>query len=409
QAVTERRQAVDIDSKWGPGGTYRQILTAITAAASGNVSGSTTQFVESTVINYVQAKAAEGIKELTTELGIPEGSAAHTALHAITACAGAAAQDHDCGAAALGASSATIISALLSETQGDAQTLTNEQKEAREALIATLATGLGVIAGDAAAANTAALIEMENNSNVKNAVKGAINDAKAYLSGKAKEGGEKLVQLLEKLEIKPMVEMQDAIRDYLNQAATRGGLTDAEIAVLGALYAANEVLFPTSVLNILDVIPGGGKAIKVAGELIKVKVLPEEAAKIAATEMKGVSAAKSALPSALPEGLNGLANPNSIRFSQDSVANTFKNSTALQETIDALKSGKISPNDLPPIRVFEQNGVIYTLDNRRLLVASEAGVPIKITPATAEEIAKEGWKMTTPNNGTIICVRGICK
>lgn len=51
--------------------------------------------------------------------------------------------------------------------------------------------------------------------------------------------------------------------------------------------------------------------------------------------------------------------------------------------------------------------MVYSLDNRRLLVASQAGVPVKIVPATPEEVAKEAWKMTTPNGGLIICVRGI--
>jgi len=115
------------------------------------------------------------------------------------------------------------------------------------------------------------------------------------------------------------------------------------------------------------------------------------------------------MPKTLPENLEGLANPSDIKFTQNSVANTFKDGTTLQSTIDDLKSGKLLPSDLPPIRVFEQDGVVYTLDNRRLLAASEAGVPIKVVPATAEEITKEGWKMTTTNGGSIICVRGICK
>lgn len=124
---------------------------------------------------------------------------------------------------------------------------------------------------------------------------------------------------------------------------------------------------------------------------------------------KGVGAAGQKLPSALPDNLTGYANPQDIRFTQDSVSNTFKDGQTLQSTIDGLKSGKISPNDLPPIRIFEKDGAVYSLDNRRLLAASEAGVPIKVVPATPAEVAKEGWKMTTPNNGSIICVRGVCK
>ncbi|WP_084331700.1 hypothetical protein, partial [Ectopseudomonas alcaliphila] len=124
---------------------------------------------------------------------------------------------------------------------------------------------------------------------------------------------------------------------------------------------------------------------------------------------KATGTAGSKLPSSLPDNLTGYANPKDIRFTQDSVSNTFKDGKTLQATIDGLKTGKISPDDLPPIRVFEKDGVIYSLDNRRLLAASQAGVPIKIVPATPAEVAKEGWKMTTPNNGSIICVRGVCK
>ncbi|MCG8906196.1 hypothetical protein [Pseudomonas sp. DP-17] len=115
------------------------------------------------------------------------------------------------------------------------------------------------------------------------------------------------------------------------------------------------------------------------------------------------------LPSSLPENLTGYANPADIRFTQNSVSNTFKDGQSLQSTINGLKSGKILPDDLPPIRVFEKDGVIYSLDNRRLMAASQAGVPVKIVPATQAEVAKEAWKMTTPNGGTIICVRGSCQ
>ena len=122
-----------------------------------------------------------------------------------------------------------------------------------------------------------------------------------------------------------------------------------------------------------------------------------------------VGAVGQKLPSVLPENMTGYANPKDIRFTQDSVSNTFKDGQTLQSTIDGLKSGKIYPHDLPPIRVLEKDGTVYSLDNRRLLAASESGVPIKIVPATPSEVAKEGWKMTTRNNGLIICVRGVCK
>ncbi|WP_332778299.1 hemagglutinin repeat-containing protein, partial [Polaromonas sp.] len=280
QAIVARVEAADIESKWGAAGTYRQVMTAIAAAAAGNVSAGGSQFVQSAVVNLVQSKAAEGIKQLADDLGIAEGSVAHTALHAINACLGAAAQASSCGTAALGAASATVVSSLL---EGTAETLSNEQKEARKNLVATLVTGVAAASGQAAAANTAALIEMENNSNVKNAVKAAINDAKDYIGKKGKEGLEKAAELLEKIEIKPLVDKQKDIAKFLDDAAARGGLSEGEIAVLGAIYAANQVLFPTSML---DIIPGAGKAVGKTGDLIKAGVKAEDAAKVAVAEVK---------------------------------------------------------------------------------------------------------------------------
>ena len=58
----------------------------------------------------------------------------------------------------------------------------------------------------------------------------------------------------------------------------------------------------------------------------------------------------------------------------------------------------------------EKDGMTYTLDNRRLFAAHQAGVKIKTIPATATEIAKElPEKFTTSNQGTIIGIRGMLK
>ncbi|MFP3754398.1 filamentous hemagglutinin N-terminal domain-containing protein [Cupriavidus sp. SIMBA_020] len=108
----------------------------------------------------------------------------------------------------------------------------------------------------------------------------------------------------------------------------------------------------------------------------------------------------------IPPGLNGLANPGAIRFTQNSIGSAFSDGTTLQSTIGKLQSGIISPTDLPPIRVFERNGMIYTLDNRRLFVTSQAGTSVNIKPATAQEVNKEGRKFTTTNDGCIVCIRG---
>ena len=237
------------------------------------------------VVNYVQQQGAAYVGKLVADGALIEGSPAHAALHTLSACAGAAAQGSSCGAAAFGAATASVVSSLLEDS---AEVLTSEQKEARKNLIATLVTGVAAASGQAAAANTAALIEMENNSHFKNMVKVAINDAKDYVGKKGKEGLEKAVELLEKIEIKPLVEKQKEIGKFLDEAAARGGLTEGEIAVLGIIYAANEAQFPTSAL---DLIPGAGKAVGKTGMLVKAGMKAEDAAKIAIAEAKAAAQA----------------------------------------------------------------------------------------------------------------------
>ena len=74
---------------------------------------------------------------------------------------------------------------------------------------------------------------------------------------------------------------------------------------------------------------------------------------------------------------------------------------------DDLKAGKISSNDFPPIRVFEKDGGVFPLDNRRLKAFQEANVPIRMQKATAQEVANElPGKFSTVTNGLTIKVRG---
>ena len=103
----------------------------------------------------------------------------------------------------------------------------------------------------------------------------------------------------------------------------------------------------------------------------------------------------------------GLVDTKTIRFTQDTIGLKFSDERSVQALIEGLKSGKISPNDLPAIRTFQKDGLTFTLDNRRLFAAHQAGVKVKTVPATAAEIAKElPRKFTTRNDGTIIGIRG---
>jgi len=52
---------------------------------------------------------------------------------------------------------------------------------------------------------------------------------------------------------------------------------------------------------------------------------------------------------------SGLRNPNSIRFSQDSVRGTFSDGRSVRELTEGLRSGAIKPTDVPAVRLVAIN------------------------------------------------------
>ncbi|MEU1181326.1 hypothetical protein ABZ464_27500 [Streptomyces sp. NPDC005820] len=95
-----------------------------------------------------------------------------------------------------------------------------------------------------------------------------------------------------------------------------------------------------------------------------------------------------------------------MRFTQDSIGANFKNGKSVQSLVDDLKTGKVTAGDLPPIRIFQKDGKIYSLDNRRLHAAQEAGVNVRFVRASPADVQNESWKFTTKNDGSSIVVRG---
>ncbi len=61
-----------------------------------------------------------------------------------------------------------------------------------------------------------------------------------------------------------------------------------------------------------------------------------------------------------------------VRFTQNNISKNFKDGKNVNDLIADLKSGKISSDDIPAIRVFEKDGKIYSLDNRRLKAFQDA-------------------------------------
>nr|BFE94923.1 hypothetical protein GCM10020185_54590 [Pseudomonas brassicacearum subsp. brassicacearum] len=155
-------EASGIADKWGAGGTYRQITTALVGAASGNISGGNSAFVQGLVVNYVQQQGAGYIGDLVADGKLTEGSPLHAALHGIVACAGAAASSQSCGSGAAGAAASSLLTGLFSEASPDES---ESQREAKRNLIVSIVTGLAATSSslDPATATSAAGAAVDNN------------------------------------------------------------------------------------------------------------------------------------------------------------------------------------------------------------------------------------------------------
>ena len=154
------QQRVDDNAIWAPGGTGRQVLTALAAAAGGNVTGASSQFVQGLVVNYLQQQGAGYIGKLVKDGTLIEGSPAHAALHAIVGCAGAAAGGNGCADGAAGAATSSLLTNLFLDQPGE----TPQEKEAKRDLIASLVSGIASAGGlGAATATSGAVAAIDNN------------------------------------------------------------------------------------------------------------------------------------------------------------------------------------------------------------------------------------------------------
>ncbi|WP_153077055.1 hypothetical protein [Paraburkholderia bonniea] len=157
QRAQAQQKASQVNAEWGPGGSYRRVITALGVAAGGNVTGSAGQFAVNATVNYVQGLAANEVKRLADGM---QSESARAALHGIVGCAGAAASRQGCGAGALGASVSSVLGSLMGSTTG----MSAQDRQARENLVTSLVAGIATVSGaNAATTVSAGLTEVENN------------------------------------------------------------------------------------------------------------------------------------------------------------------------------------------------------------------------------------------------------
>ncbi|WGY71816.1 hemagglutinin repeat-containing protein [Burkholderia cepacia] len=163
QRAAAQQRADQLSAEWGPGGTYRQVLTALAVAAGGNVTGGAGQFAQNATVAYLQELGANGVKQIADYLSKDSsagGETARAAMHVIVGCAGAVASSQRCGAGAMGAAASSVLGSLLKPADG----LSASDLEARVTLVSNLVAGIATAGGlDGATASSAARIEAENN------------------------------------------------------------------------------------------------------------------------------------------------------------------------------------------------------------------------------------------------------
>lgn len=108
----------------------------------------------------MQQQGAAYVGKLVADGKVAEGDPLHTALHAILACAGAAASSQACASGAAGAAASGLLASLFAEAGPDETAVQREEKRN----IASLVTGMAAAGGvDAVASSTAAISATDNN------------------------------------------------------------------------------------------------------------------------------------------------------------------------------------------------------------------------------------------------------
>jgi len=90
-----------------------------------------------------------------------------------------------------------------------------------------------------------------------------------------------------------------------------------------------------------------------------------------------------------------------INYTQDNMSSGFSDGRKVSDLTNALKSGQTKPENVKPIRVFQQDGQLNSLDNRRLKAHQDAGKPIATVPASNGEVAREKSKGKNVSSPTI--------
>ncbi|CAE6864718.1 hypothetical protein R75465_07876 [Paraburkholderia aspalathi] len=226
------------------------MLTALTAAAGGNVTGSSAQFVQAGLVNYLQQQGAGLIGQMVDNGALTEGSPLHAALHAIVGCAGAAASSQSCGAGAMGAATSSLLTNLFADDPNE----TAQEKQAKgniiESLVAGIAAGTGTNAGTATTAGIAATDNNYLTPKQRAEQRAAIQSCKQ--SGNAGSAACGKAYDLTKLDAQTEADLKNGKISLSQIAAWQQLEMDASKSLAGAPYANADAVVAQSEYSQLD-------------------------------------------------------------------------------------------------------------------------------------------------------------
>ena len=122
-----------------------------------------------------------------------------------------------------------------------------------------------------------------------------------------------------------------------------------------------------------------------------------------AVAAEGIAGAPPRLPTSSRPAGGDVIDPSHVRFTQDRAHIRMGNQQLVDDLSAQLRADPAYAGAVRPVRLFEHDGIIYSLDNRRLSAFQEAGVPMPYRWATEPELARElPGKFDTTTGGTIL-------
>ena len=171
-------------------------------------------------------------------------------------------------------------------------------------------------------------------------------------------------------------------------------ITGEAVSVIELVVAIQEGDVGSATLSTLELVP--------AGRIAKIRRLGRAGERAGEVAKAGDATSTLMKFSDLPD--SGQIDPRLVRFSQNSIGSNFKSGRPVSGLTRDLRSGKVTASDVDPIRIVEKDGLIYSLDNRRLKAFQDAGLPIqyeKLDNIPENELRK----FTTKNEGVSVRVR----